>query len=88
MIARQIQKSVSRKSVIEPGGEQGFMNRLANTLLKDPKDRTVAEIEFLFNLTLNHPGGAIKDNYFQTFVKENGESKLKDLLRYSYYEYF
>ena len=86
-IARQIQKSSSRKSMIEQGGEQGFMNRLANTLLKDPRDRTVAEIDFLFYLTMHHPAGAAKDNYFQCFVKDNGESKLKDLLRYSYYEY-
>lgn len=71
---------------MEQGGEPGLMNRLANTLLKDPKDRTVAEIDYLFHLTMNHPSGAIKDNYFQTFVNENGEDKLKDLLRYSYYE--
>lgn len=84
----QNMKPLIENSVMEPIGEKGLMARLASTLHKDPKHRSDTEIDFLFDLTTSSTAiGSLNNNYFKSFVKENGERKLKDLLRYSYFEY-
>ena len=63
-----------------------FQNQLIRTLMKAPDERSDKEIDVLYQLCLSKqkPGD---EGFFAKFLREEGQAKLRQLLRLSYYEF-